>query len=45
MNSLDMLSPSSHYFYKKCMGTRKETLHFNLGIKGLRGQNLQTGTA
>ena len=31
MNSLDILTTSSHYFYKKCMGTGRENLHFDLG--------------
>ena len=31
MNSLDILTISSHFFYKKYMRTRKENLYFNIG--------------
>ena len=31
-NSLDILTNSPHYFLKKCLGTRKEYLHFDHGF-------------
>ena len=36
MNSLDIFIFSRHYFFKKCMGMRKQNLYFDIGIKGLR---------
>ena len=31
MKSLDIPTTSPHYFYKKCMMTRKENLYFDIG--------------
>ena len=31
MNSIDTLTTSSHYFYRKCIETTNENLNFEIG--------------
>lgn len=39
MNSFDIFTSSFHFFYKYCVGTRKENLYFDAGDLKDKKQN------